>query len=353
VKKLLFLSPLLFLFSFAWAQPKIKVMQFQNGKFKYIPSGYLISNVVDDRADTSNIGFVKLGVSDKPATLKLYGGTANAVNQLLINQMRQDRSAFPIELHISKLDVSEKRSGGMDKAEVEIAYTFYVNGEKTIQLTASGSIKSGLDATQYIEQIIRQQTESALKQFGEWWAENKKDYISGPSVTVKVSVDNKPRDKDYIPWSSGRPLIFSDFEGTPDDLSTGAAGTASAVSMGVGSLTRGKQVELEIKIGAMFDKKHSWFKKDAHDPRILAHEQLHFSITTYMACELIHTIRSYKFSFDNYEDELMDIKKKNEQDTEAMQNQYDRESTHGVNQKVQKEWSDRVSQLLREQDCFN
>jgi cell division protein FtsB len=355
VKKLLLLSPLFLLFSFAHAQtakPKVKVMQFKNEKLKYAPKDYHISAVVDDRNDTSDIGTVKVGIGDKPATLKLQGGAAYALSEFISTNLKQDRKTHPIELHITTLDVSEKRSGGMDKADIDIAYTFYINGDKAIELSSNAYVKSGLDATEYIEEMVRRQTESALKQFGEWWTDNKKEYLAGPGVTVKVSVEKNPRDKDYIPYSSKRSLDYSDFQGIPDGLSRGAAATASAVSMNAGSLARGRQVELDIKIGALFDRKHSWFKKDAIHPRVLAHEQLHFDITAYMACELIHTIRNFKFTPENYEDELQDIKKRNEQETEAMQNQYDEESNHGLVEKKQKEWEARIAELMSRQDCF-
>ncbi len=331
---------------------KIKVIALTDTKFKYSPADYHISSVIDDRTDTTNIGLVKTGFSDKQTALTLRNGTATSIRQFLAKNMRQNENTTPIELHITTLEVSEKRSDGMDKADIDMGFAFYVGGDKAIELTSSAYVKSGLDATMHIEGMIRQQTESALKQFGEWFAKNKSIVLAGPSVSVEVLIDNNPKDTDYIPYSSTRRLTYDDFRGPPNKLSLGAAETASSVSFSANVLTRGKEVTIKLKVGALFNREESWFKPDQRHPDVLAHEQVHFDITTYMACEFIHAVRNFKFSPDNYEDELQQLKKQSERETVQMQDQYDGETDHGVNIQKQAEWEKKINELMSQQDCF-
>jgi hypothetical protein len=332
---------------------KLKVIQLQNEKIKYASKDFYISEVKDDREDTTNIGFVKTGFSDKKATLQLKDGAAASVMSFLTANMKQDRLAAPIGMHIMKLDIAEKRVGGMDRADIDMKFAFYVQGDKVIELSSSSYVKSGLDATMYIEETIRKQIASAAEQFGDWFAENKSELMAQPSVTVEVALDEHPSaGSEYIPYSIQRPLTYEDFKGRPDRLSIGAAATASSVSFDGKTLTKGKQVTLTIKVGALFNTQRSWFKPDAKNPKVLAHEQLHFDITAYKACEFIHIIREYKFTVDGYTDELQALKRKSEQETEQLQDQYDEESDHGLIQAKQNEWRKKVAELMAQQDCF-
>ena len=331
---------------------KTKTIQFAGDRFKFSPSDFHISEVIDGREDTSGIGFVKIGMSDRKATLQLYGGAAASVKGLLYRNMRQYQNTTPVELHISTLKVSEKRTNGIDEAKIEMAFAFYVNGDNKIELSSEASAKSGLDVTAHIEVLLRKQIESAIKQFGEWFSKNKTEILAAPSINVEVTVNNAPKDTDYIPFSIDRPLTYSDFKAKPDKLSIAAAATATTVSLDATVLTKGQHVTLQIKIGALFNRELSWFKEDAKHQRVLAHEQVHFDITTYMACELIHAIQNYSFSPENYEEELQQLKKKSERETQQMQEAYDEETNHGLIEDKQSEWSNKVIELLLLQDCF-
>ncbi len=343
------LSFILVIYSPVLAQ---KVLTLADARFKYSPKDFFISSVVDDRPDTSNIGFVKTGISDKQTTLTLKNGASTSIRQFIGRNMKQNGNTTPVALHITILNVSEKRTNGMDKADIEMGFAFYVGGEKAIELTSSAYVKSGIDATMHIEGMIREQTESALKQFGEWFTKNKSAVLAGPSVFVEISIDNNPKDTDYIPYSSTRPLTYDDFRGPPDKLSIAASATASSVSLNASILTKGKEVTIKLKVGALFNRELSWFKQEHRHPQVLAHEQLHFDITTYKACELIHTLRDFKFTPDNYEEEIQLLKKQSERETQQMQDQYDEETNHGVDTQKQAEWQEKINDLMLQQDCF-
>lgn len=331
---------------------KVKIIELKDGAFKFTPRDFHISRVIDDRDDITNIGFAKIGLSDRQTPLQLFEGAATSIQELLDYNMKQNTKTTPVELHIIALDVSEKRSNGIDKAEIELGFAFYVQGHKAIELTSEGYVKSGTDATAHIESLIRKQTESAIKQFATWFEKNKEELTSAPSIKVEVTVNNTPIDKDYIPYSFDRQLTYSDFRGKPDELSIAAAGTATTVSLDASSLTLRQEVLLKIKVGALFNREMSWFKKEAMHRKVLAHEQVHFDITTCMACDLIHALRNYRFTPGNYEEELQQLKKKSERDTQQMQNSYDEETNHGLIEDKQSEWRNKVTELLLLQDCF-
>jgi hypothetical protein len=338
--------------TFAQATQKIKTIQLKNERMAYAPAGYYISSVKDDRADSTDIGFVKTGAGDKKAILQLKGGTSSSISEFLSRNMKQDTLTTPVELHIIRMDVSEKRSNGTDKADISMGYAFYVAGEKVIELTSSSYVQSGLDATMYIEKMLRQQTESALKQFGEWFSENKNQLLAAPSVKVEVSLNDKSPDEDYLLYDPDRLLTYNDFKSKPDNMSLGAAATASSVSFDASTLTKGKEVTLKVKVAALFNTQKSWFKKEGMNPEVLSHEQLHFDITAYQVCVLINTLRNHSFSFDNYIAELQEIKKQADKNTELMQDRYDEETIHGTDTAKQAAWRKHITGLMTQMNCY-
>ncbi|HYD22052.1 MAG TPA: hypothetical protein VEB40_11300 [Flavipsychrobacter sp.] len=354
MKNIILLTLLLWVSNTTIAQTaqKTKVLQLKNEKMRFVPKDHHISLVVDDRADTTNIGFVKTGFSDKKTILKLKGGIAPALQAYIRQNLEQDTTTTAIELHINEMDVAENRSSGIDKAELNIGFSYYAAGEKVISYTSSAYIKSGLDATMYVEEMLRKQTESGLEEFDQWWAKNKAEILAAPSVVVEAEVDNNPKDTDYIPYSARRPLAYADFKAPADKLSLGAAATYSGVSLNGNFQTLNKQVTLKLKIGALFNQQRSWFKPGSQKQYLLDHEQVHFDITACIACEFLHTLREYKFSFENYSDELEKLKKEAQKTVEALQDQYDEETDHGTITAKQAEWKAKIGERIKKQDCY-
>src|ERR1700720_3732846 len=93
------LSVFLFCSISSFAQ-ETKSIQLKNEKPGYLLKNYYISKLKDDRTDTSNIGSARSSfLSSKVQPLNLEHGVCNGLTQFIRNNLEQDSTASPIELH--------------------------------------------------------------------------------------------------------------------------------------------------------------------------------------------------------------------------------------------------------------
>src|SRR6202012_2743460 len=100
---------------------------------------------------------------------------------------------------ISQLEISEKQAGRVEQLDIAIKITFYQGDRKLIEYAGSGYQQSNIDASMYIEQLIRDRIENCLKEFDKWWKENATDGKS--SVKVAATIIKNSDDADLILYS--------------------------------------------------------------------------------------------------------------------------------------------------------
>jgi hypothetical protein len=351
---LLFLP--LFSFFAAHAQGG-KIIKFKHEFFTFKPSLFYISSVKDDRADTTTIGSVRSGIfSKKMVSLNLQGGAATALGEFIKTYLVQDRHQTPFELHITQLEAAEQTGGFKAGSEIHISVAFYGGGKKIADYKGSYSIDGNIDATRYIEELIRRGLDNIFRQFDDWYRANKEQVqaiMSGPSFKIEVEIKEESKDSDQLVFSLRRQLILDDFKGKPDDLSRGAAATYSGVDVKYNSQSLYGQVTVLVTITPFFEFSRSWCRTGSRTARTLQHEQQHFNITALVACEMANEIRIYPLSVDNYKEALEKINKEKNKEIQQRQDQYDMDTKHGLITAVQQKWEQQIRGELSKQTCYH
>ncbi len=338
---------------------EVKYIPIKNEKILYALKNYHIVLVKDDRSDTTNIGAAKTGMFSKKKTLlNLENGMVNALTKFISNNIVQDTSTSPIELHIRKFEVVEKGSSGLKtENELTIVFGFYDGSQKLVENTGGGTTQSTGDPAKLFDELIRGTIETTFHQFDYWWSTNKQFYVAQktkPAIKVEVSLENDTDDPDIISYSPKRPLTLDDFTGKPDDMSRAAAITYSVVFLKYSSAQNiNNLVTVDVYVVANFDKTKSWCRKDSRTPETLEHEQRHFDISAIKACELVEAIRNYPFSVDNFPRELQKLQRQKQKELDEMQDLYDTESKHGLGPATQEKWNKLVKNQLQNQNCFH
>lgn len=331
-------------------------------KFKQQPlvtrlQHYHIIDVKDDRTDTSSIGSVRAGLfSKKSVNLNFSGGAASAIHELLRNNLKQDTQTMPLTLHIIRLEVAESTGGLKAEGEVRVVVDFYAGDKKLSEYTGGGTISATLDATRYIEDMIRKALDNMVAQFDGWCANNKEELeamTAAPALIVETEMVEQTSDTNQISFASGRPLKLEDFRGKPDDLSKAGAATRSGIRIKYRSEMRYSVTKIRVTIDPFFDRQTSWCRKASYNLQTLAHEQMHFNITAIKACELAAKIRSYHFILEKYQDQLEELNRENEKEVRDMQEQYDNATNHGLLPVVQRQWENRIRDSLQSQTCYH
>lgn len=334
----------------------VKTISFRQEKLKTRLQNYYITGVRDDRQDTANIGSVRAGIfSKKYVSLNLPGGAATAISDFLKANLTQDTRTNPITLHIVQLEVAEKTGGLKAESEVRMNIAFYNAGGKIVEYKGSNTVQSTMDATRYIEELIRRGLDDMLQQFDTWAGQNQqqlKATNSGPSVEVQVEIIASSDDTDKIAWSLGRPLTLDDFKGKPDDLSRAAAATNSGLDVRTSQQTQFGQTKVVVTILPFFDKSRSWCRMNSRNAHTLQHEQQHFNITAIKACELADTIRNFTFTPGNYMKELELLYRQKDKEVQQQQELYDGETSHGQVAAAQAKWEQMIREMLDKQRCY-
>jgi len=152
-----------------------------------------------------------------------------------------------------------------------------------------------------------------------------------------------------IPWEEETKLKWSDFKGKANKMSNYEALTYAGIEFQVGYQGN----DYQISIVSTFDKKSSW-TKEKKDAELLQHEQLHFDITELYARKFRRIIleKNFKTTGKDLIKEIQKINKEIGGELKAMQNQYDKQSNHSNNKKMQKYWEEKIYTELKELKKF-
>ncbi len=341
---------LLFLSTIAIAQDT-KIIKLRQQPSDFQPQNFHITYVVDDREDTTTIGTMHKGFANKLTAIDLKDGAAVALAQYIGNNITQDKSTLPIVLHIKDLTISEDRGNYKEQLNLSLALGYYQGDNMLIEYSGTAYIQTGIDASMYIDRIIRQNVASNMKEFDKWLGRNKEQVNAEATIKVNVSFATSASDTNMILYSK-TPLTLQDFTGTPDDLSLGVAATFSGINMQYEIRTLGLSTTVNVKETVYFHKNKSWVKGNGYNTRVLSHEQLHFDITALKACQLAEKIRNFNFSAGNYSEELSNLLQEANQEAEDLQRRYDKETEHGTLLDNQEEWQKSIAEQLAQQSCY-
>ena len=149
-----------------------------------------------------------------------------------------------------------------------------------------------------------------------------------------------------LTWSASRKLTWSDYKASPNPKSDAAATTSTSLS--IDYHISGSQFSYTIK--SWFSRSRSWVRNQTD--HILSHEQGHFDIAEAYARKLHKRMSAYRFNKNNYQKELNRIYNEVADEKAAVQQQYDRETRHSIDEVKQAEWLKKISRLLDELKDF-
>src|SRR5690606_22198671 len=174
-------------------------------------------------------------------------------------------------------------------------------------------------------------------------------------VQLEVSFLNTGKTKDYLYYDKSKPLLIADFKGKPRQSSQGVASTNSGILMEMKSETDHDKMLVIVDLSVYFDQRKSWMKKEGRNPKVLAHEQVHMDITAIHACLLAQKLKQIKLHPNKAFAQLKTAYQKQMKELNEMQNQYDHETRHGIDEQQQAKWEKFIHQRqnLVHQSCLN
>ena len=171
---------------------------------------------------------------------------------------------------------------------------------------------------------------------------------SAQNLSVVVNYTTNPRlsDKSLIFYDANKKLNWNDFRGVVDASSVAAALTDAGFGYNSSySYSAGKGT-LSITVYCDFNKNTSWYKPEGKNDYILKHEQHHFDIAYINTMQFVDRLRRGNYTTTNYHRLIGAAYKECATSMNAMQNEYDDETQHGILKDKQQEWSDKIDKQL-------
>jgi hypothetical protein len=163
---------------------------------------------------------------------------------------------------------------------------------------------------------------------------------------VLITVPNFQNTKEKIRWEENKKLTWSDFKGSPKNVSSFVASTNSGISLSFSVTTSNGDTKVDYTVASYFYPNESWYKPDTVNPQILAHEQTHFDISELFARKLKEKFsRIQKDS--NFKSEAEVVYKQNEKDRVEMQDRFDEETNHSRIDKKEVAWELYIKEQLQ------
>ncbi|MGQ0828758.1 MAG: hypothetical protein ACT4ON_10220 [Bacteroidota bacterium] len=163
---------------------------------------------------------------------------------------------------------------------------------------------------------------------------------------TQIGVAQKQKQNETINWDANRPLVWSDFKGRPDNALPYHALTAGSLSC---SFEKVSANESKLLIHMSFDTKKSWVKPKKATDELLIHEQCHFDIYEIYTRILVKKIEEENALIGpKYGEKTQKIFEKNFDELMKFQKKYDKETDHSKNEEKQKEWTEKIKNMLEE-----
>jgi hypothetical protein len=150
-------------------------------------------------------------------------------------------------------------------------------------------------------------------------------------------------------WSAKRPLVLADFQGRPRPNEAHAALTSATVVAQVAC----KSNKFTGSVQAAFDPTRSWVRDPATvTAKLLKHEQLHFDIAEVYARRLRQKLTGTQIPCAQLGPVFERLSNGVYADWEKAEDQYDRDTNHGLIPAQQQAWEAQVQKQLVELAAF-
>lgn len=168
-------------------------------------------------------------------------------------------------------------------------------------------------------------------------------YFIFSTISPSILEDEK------IVWNENHRLSWSDFR-APHRLGVSyVASTSSGISFSYSYSEKNGEIDLNITVNSNFYPESSWVNPKEASAYILAHEQAHFDISEIHARILRKKISETTFS-KNVKKELTSLYNSINEDREAMQRLFDKETDHSKIKEKEQEWESFIKKQLKVYD---
>lgn len=316
------------------------------------PGEFYIRNITDTRPDKQPIAKLVTGSGEHNYSIQavdLHGGGYKAIRSFMLQSMVQNPSKRPLNIRIRECKITESFTDGRINGRIAVTFEYELIKESgNIPLTqyrASAKYSRSFNSVNIVEPTLRQLLTGSLKFINNWMNREARSNVK-LATAVKISFsDFSEQHPDTIYYDRDRPLEWDDFRARPLNSRFVAEVFPSFGYEQSAELTDGIiHVDLALKVYVV--KSSSWVLPGSQNSHNLNHEQRHFDLVKLVAEDFKRKLRTEALTVENYEGIINYEYLEFFRAMNKIQEQYDSETSHGVNHSAQQLWNRKIDAEL-------
>ncbi|WP_303309988.1 hypothetical protein [Hymenobacter sp. BT730] len=348
---LLFYHLLLGLLPYQARQASPLVLQPQPVPFT--PREFYVAEVTDARPAGSPVALLLAagGPSVKPEAVALQGGTLPALRQFVRQSVPRNPALRPVTMRVQELQVREAPGPGgtIDgKITVTLAFDWLREGQRVPLVEYRGGSRYRRLPSQraVVAPALQQALVSGLVYLHTWITQQApRNPDLATAIQVRFQDDVRQTEPDTLFYDPGKPLAWTDFTGPQRSQGFAAAVFPSFAYQGRPSINQGK-LRLDFTLKVYVVRSSSW--TSTQTPYHLNHEQRHFDLVKLVAERFRRKVQPDSLTFADYNSIIQLQYLRSYWEMNRVQEQYDAETHHGMDEAAQQRWNQRIDAELRE-----
>ena len=347
------------LFSTA-AQP-VAPIRLQSQPAPFVPKEFHFATVTDQRPERGPVARLVLSPGQRPQPVDLDGGAAPALETFINRTFRAKKEGRAVVVRILQLKLTETAVGNRVTGQLALTLAFDLLGkddvddsETSTRLTTyrgNASYTRPLGQTNTIEPVLRESIVAGLKGLNSYMGrESGKNEKLAKTLQVVFAEDKdlrSPAGTDTVMYSPDRKLTWADFRAVPRPTSRYAAEVFTSFAYEGKSMVKNGVIVLNLTAKAYMIKDQSWGRADAKSAYALNHEQRHFDITKIIVERFKRKIHPDSLTLADYNSIIQYQFIESFREMHTLQEQYDAETNHSINQAEQERWNGWIDKELR------
>jgi hypothetical protein len=337
--------------------PPVAPIRLSPQSLPFTPKEFYIATVTDQRSEQGPIARLALVLNQSTQPVDLEDGVASHFRQFINQNLKQNRSLRPIAMRIRQCKVSERANGNRVTGMFTFAAAFELLGkddsgnETSTRLTeyrGSANYTRPLNQLSVIEPTIRQALVASLKSLNDYMnREAGQNEKLAKSLNVTIIDDTRITDDDTVHYNPSRKLTWADFRATPRQGSHYAAEVFTSFAYEGKSTVKDGIINVNLTLKGYMLKNSSWGRQEARNDYSLNHEQRHFDVVKIIVERFKRKIQPDSLTLDDYNSIIQYQFIESFREMNHMQEQYDGETNHGINQAAQERWNQKIDAELR------
>ncbi len=327
----------------------------------FTPKEFYFATITDERPERGAVARLVLAPGQRPQAVDLEGGAAPALATFINRTFRPNKSLRPVAIRILQLKITETAVGNRVTGQLALTLAFDLLGkddsdgsEVSTRLTTyqgNASYTRPLNQTNVIEPTLRESIVTGLKGLNDYMGrESGKNEKLAKTLRVVFTEDRdirNPTGSDTVLYNPTRALTWADFRATPRPTSRYAAEVFTSFAYEGKSTVKNGVIILNLTAKAYMLKDQSWSRAESKNGYALNHEQRHFDITKIIVERFKRKIHPDSLTLADYNSIIQYQFIESFREMHRLQEQYDNETNHSINQAAQKRWNLRIDTELQ------